>query len=328
MNIKTNPVLLILVAAAILILGALPLGAQVSMQQAPQAGTIIDTFEPGYGEPVGRVVTVTGTAAVVHPGADVQYRIVQDTPLFKGDTVKTFPDSRVELGFADASRISVGASTVLTIDEALYDVKVTERSAFMTLASGKLRCWVKKLVAFRRSEVRVKTSTSIAGVRGSDFVVWETPEFSEITALDKTSLEVIHLAAPEAGPVILTDFTRVKIESGQNRPVPTGVDPEEISRIMQELPFSDRIPLGMPVAGLSAGGDTLFLAETIRIPEILLVPPGQAAGPWVTNSALVPGPWSQQAGTVSGKADLFSQILHQAVLADEHWAGIRFPDPP
>jgi hypothetical protein len=81
------------------------------------------------------------------------------------------------------------------------------------MSTGKARFWVKKLTDFQRSVFKVKTPTAVCGVRGSDFVAIVTADRTELTALEKTFLEVLSLASPEGEPLTITDFERAIVET-------------------------------------------------------------------------------------------------------------------
>jgi hypothetical protein len=201
----------------------------------PQGLIIEDIFTPGYGSPVGRVLVVQGNVVIMHKDMLRGYRAKKDLPLFKSDIIVTQEKGRIRFEMNDGSILTMGSSTKLVIDRSVYDAKKKSRSSFFRLALGKARIWAKKLVDLRYSKFKVRTPTAVVGVRGSDFIVKATAKLTEVTALEKTVLEVVSLAFPEAKPMVATDFERTVIEEGA---LPTDVEivtPEEIEEMKKEF---------------------------------------------------------------------------------------------
>jgi hypothetical protein len=103
------------------------------------------------------------------------------------------------------------------------------------MALGRGRFLVRKLFDLNRSRFSVKTPTAVVGVRGSDFIIRTTPKVTEVTALEKTRLEVMSLAAPEVKPMLVTDFERTTVEIGAPPSNVETVAPEEIEQIKSEF---------------------------------------------------------------------------------------------
>ena len=201
----------------------------------PQGLIIEDIFKPGYGSPVGRVLLVQGNVVIMHKDMLRGYRAKKDLPLFKRDVIVTQEKGRIRFEMNDGSILTMGSSTKLVIDRSVYDAKKKSRSSFFRLALGKARFWAKKLVDLRYSKFKVRTPTAVVGVRGSDFIVKATATLTEVTALEKTVLEVVSLAFPEAKPMEVKDFERTLIEEGA---LPTDVEivtPEKIEEIKKEF---------------------------------------------------------------------------------------------
>jgi hypothetical protein len=284
---------------------------------------VVTSFKPGMGRPVGKVVTVSGRVRVVHKKGTVCYLAEKDTPLFKGDTLATMAQGRVELIFTDASRISIAPETTLVINELIFDNSAGQRSSFFSLPRGKARFWVKKLLEFRRSAFRVKTRTSIAGVRGSDFIVLADPGFTEVIALDRTTLAITRLANPESAPVILTDFMRVRETPGTPISKPERVSPGILRDHKAKLPFKATPPMGDPpfISGSNAGK-----GEGELIPEKTLVPPESDLYS-EDKTALDLLMFGHNAPFDNEQQQIF-QIMNEFYLTHEIWHLPDFPAPP
>ncbi len=288
--------------------------------------TMEKSYEAGLGKPVGKIIAIQGKAALFHEGQKRAFWMINEMPLFKGDTVITLEDASLEIGLIDASRLSVGSKTRLVVNEMLYSQTAAERSGFLTVTQGKARFWIKKLIRFRRSEFRVKTTTSIAGVRGSDFITWVKPEFTEFVTFEKTVLEVLKLSDPEADPVILTDFQRVRDRMGKLISQPKSMDQDIINSLRRDLPFIKSLSLGSPItvklpAGHEGAGDNAGL-----IPEDKLVAPDLEGSPVM--------PFDKQAMEMERREKLKSmtrqgiQTRYEDILDDKQWDLVDFPAPP
>jgi hypothetical protein len=123
----------------------------------------------------------------------------------------------------------------MVINKSVYDPKKKSRLSFLKMALGRGRFLVRKLFDLKRSRFSVKTPTAVVGVRGSDFIIRVTPQVTEVTALEKTRLEVVSLAAPEVKPMLVTDFERTTVEIGAPPSDVETVAPEEIEQIKSEF---------------------------------------------------------------------------------------------
>jgi len=84
-----------------------------------------------------------------------------------GDRIKTGTDGRALLVLKDKSRLMLGNETEIEVSEFLLTKK--KRSAVYSVSTGKVRAVVAKFSG--RSDIKVKTQTGVAGVKGTDFIV-------------------------------------------------------------------------------------------------------------------------------------------------------------
>ena len=206
-----------------------------SDKMLPEGLIMKNIYKPGIGSPVGKVVLVQGKAVIIHSNILSGYFAKKDFLLFKGDTIITLPKGRIRFKLNDGSILTQASNTRLVISRSIYDSTKKSRSSFFNMTLGKTRFWVTKMFGFKYSEFRVKTQTAIAGVRGSDFIVRATPNLTEVTALENTSMEVVSLAAPEVMPTLLADFERTMVEEGALPSEAEMVLPEEIEEIKKEF---------------------------------------------------------------------------------------------
>lgn len=283
----------------------------------PAGLKMADVYAPGIGESIGKIVLVQGDGVVMHADMAAGYRAVRELPLYKGDTIVTRPNGRIQLELTDESVLTVGFGTRMVLDESVYDRRKKSRFSFIRMTIGRVRFFVRKLVDLRRSDFRVKTSSAVIGVRGSDFVVakLEPQAPTEVTAFENTQVEVFGLADPGRPPVLITDLEKTVIEEGGFPTDPVKVPPLEIENLKQdfvitpEAPEKDATPglEGKPKPagpkGLAGGLEALAqLGDMILIPENMLVNPEEID--------VLPD--------IAGMADYYPDIVE--------WVKVNYPD--
>lgn len=240
MRVSKGKLIFTLCAISILLFigGAFSYTSSSSESMLPEGLIIEDIFKPGHGSPVGTVLLVQGKVVIMHKNMVRGYWAKKDLPLFKGDTIITREKGRIRFELIDGSIMTLSSRTKLVINRSVYDRVKKSRFSFLKMTLGKARFWTKKLLDLKYSEFKVKTHTLVVGVRGSDFIIRATPKLTEVTALEKTELEVVSLAFPEAKPMIVTDFERTIVEEGA---LPTEAEmlaPEEIEQMKEEFKVS------------------------------------------------------------------------------------------
>jgi hypothetical protein len=216
----------------------------------PKNLTISKKFSPGYGAPVGKMILTQGKVFVVHQRIASGFHAKRGIPLYKGDTIFTEKRARARFKLNDGSIMTLSSLTKLTINKSIYRPQKKSRSSFLSLALGKARFLVTKMFKFRKSAFKVKSGTFVAGVRGSDFIITQTAEKTVVTALEKTTLEVMHMNAPEQKPILLSPFQRTSGVLGGRLQRPQNLPPQEI----EILKKSFSLP-GDPGSS-SSGGDS------------------------------------------------------------------------
>ncbi len=186
---------------------------------------------------MGKIIQVAGTVVLIHKDGEKGYRAAEGLNLFEDDTVVTLADSHAALKLADGSFITLSSETNLLLSKSVYSPEKNVRSTFVEMILGKTRFVVQSLVKSRRSEFKVKTMTSVAGVRGSDFIIYATESATEITALVDTEIEVLSLAALGAVPLVLTDFQQTRVLQGLPPEAARKLSADEIDRLMREFRF-------------------------------------------------------------------------------------------
>lgn len=138
---------------------------------------------PAAAEPVGTVVALSGQAervrggqpAPLRPGADVE----------AGDELRTGPDGRLRVRFADSSMAVLGAASRMTVTTPARSLQQAAggqgASLLLDLGAGILRAVVDSVVPEARFEVG--TRTAVASVRGTEWIVEITPQGTGVVTL-------------------------------------------------------------------------------------------------------------------------------------------------
>ena len=215
----------------------------------PDGVAMQDGFEPGIGKAVGQVSQVSGQVALIHKDSLKGYRARAGIDLFENDAVITLADGHVAFHLADGSFVTLSPESRMVIAKSVYAPEKTTRTMFINMIKGKSRFVVKSFVEARRSEFKIKTATSVAGVRGSDFIIAADESATEITTLADTELEVLSLAALDAAPVVLRDFEQVTVPLGMPPGAVRKIQIDEVDRLMREFKFQPAPGDHEPVTG-------------------------------------------------------------------------------
>lgn len=119
---------------------------------------------------IGRIKNATqGSVSVIRDG-----RTLSAKPGFKleeGDTVATKAGQRVGITFIDDTRMAVGPSSRITLDEYKYDRARQTGRSLTSVNRGSLGVDSGNITRNGKDKMRVRTPTSTLGVRGTTFVV-------------------------------------------------------------------------------------------------------------------------------------------------------------
>jgi hypothetical protein len=118
---------------------------------------------------IGRIKSNVGTAAIQRAG-----RSVPASPglqLELGDVLVTGRDGRMGIAFVDDTRIAVGPNSQIALTTFQYD-RTRQTGSFVTSVNrGTLGVVSGRIAKSGKDAMRVRTPTSMLGVRGTRFVV-------------------------------------------------------------------------------------------------------------------------------------------------------------
>jgi hypothetical protein len=124
--------------------------------------------QPAWAD-IGRVKRTIGTA-LVQRGA-TKIAASPGFQLQKGDTLVTGKDGRMALTFIDNTRFALGPNSRVSVNEYLFNRR-TQRGQFITQVNrGSLAVVSGQIAKSDRDAMKVRTPTSLLGVRGTRFVI-------------------------------------------------------------------------------------------------------------------------------------------------------------
>ena len=140
---------------------------------------------------IGRIAHAYGSAWVQR--GTVREQVEKGQVVFRNDSIVTGSRGRVKIIMGDGSKVYIGANSRVSLRK--YSLRGSSLfSASIHMLWGKARFFVNKLT-LRNSSFRVRTSTAVLGVRGTEFVVIvpPTPEllnnaFGDLSLEDVPSL--------------------------------------------------------------------------------------------------------------------------------------------
>lgn len=122
---------------------------------------------------IGRVKRITGVATVQRGTAKLT-----PAPGFQlepGDMLVTGKDGQMSLSFIDDTRFSVGPNSRVSVDQFEYN-RTTQSGTFVTRVNrGSLAVVSGQIAKSKQDAMKVRTPTSLLGVRGTRFIV-EVPK--------------------------------------------------------------------------------------------------------------------------------------------------------
>ncbi|MCP4692039.1 MAG: FecR domain-containing protein [Desulfobacterales bacterium] len=288
-----------LLLATLFVVTAFFVNAAASETLPPEGMTVADVYAPGEGPAVGRIASVRGEVVIMHAERrTVGYMARKGLPLYEGDALATRKKSRVSVRLNDDSFISLAADTTLVVDKSVYKPAQKERSVLTRMIMGMARFVVRKLANSKRSEFEVRTKTSIAGVRGSDFIVKASDIVTEIITMKDTRLAVSSHAYPDR-VTMLSDFQRTTVAAGALPKDPVGVRQGEIDRLKEIFP--DQSPAGSRSGASKPKGK-------IADGQVVHKPGGQGMRDLGKGGASTPASTGSQGSGISGS------VVNQATL--------------
>ena len=129
---------------------------------------LVSAAQPATAE-IGRIKSMVGEV-VIQRGA-TRIAAKPGFQLDQGDIVSTGKTGRVGIAFLDNTRMALGPSSRITVSEFAYDRSRQTGSFVTSVERGSLGVVSGNIAKSKRDAMRVRTPTSMLGVRGTRFVV-------------------------------------------------------------------------------------------------------------------------------------------------------------
>lgn len=91
--------------------------------------------------------------------------------VFPGDTIETKEEARAKVVMLDKNVINISPNSKFEFQKYEYDPDQNKKGALLNVIYGKIRMTVNQKYDDEKNKFQVKTKTSVAGVRGTDFLV-------------------------------------------------------------------------------------------------------------------------------------------------------------
>jgi len=170
---------------------------------------------------IGTVLVVDGTAEARAANATAWEPLQFRAALFLNDTVRTAADSKVKVLLRDDTIMTLAERSEMQFTEFLLTPQ--QRRTVVSLALGKLRVVTTRIFG-AGSATEVRTANTVAGVRGTTFIViFVPPDETTVIALDGV-VTVRNPNLPQIEPVPANFRTRVtgNTAPGRATAVPPG----------------------------------------------------------------------------------------------------------
>lgn len=237
---NTKAAVILLSAMAIMMVAAsLPVDqAHAEARPIIRESAAATDYLPGPGTPIATVRNVYGKVFIMHEDMGTAYIAQENLALYAGDTLTTKQNGRITFVMKDDSVLTLAPNTTMVLNEAVFDPAAQRRTSLVDLIAGKARFFVKKFSDFQHSTFNVRTKTSIAAVRGSEFIIEQIGDKTVITTMGQTVLEVTNLSDPLAAPITVSSFQQLIVALGQMPGTPFNISEEELKSILDEMGIS------------------------------------------------------------------------------------------
>lgn len=118
---------------------------------------------------IGRIKSMVGEVSIQRGATRIA--AAPGVQLDQGDVVLTGKTGRVGIAFLDNTRMALGPNGRITLSEFAYDRSRQTGSFVTSVDRGSLGVVSGNIAKSRRDAMRVRTPTSMLGVRGTRFVV-------------------------------------------------------------------------------------------------------------------------------------------------------------
>lgn len=117
-------------------------------------------------------VTLSEGETMLIRGVSFSTPVRRDVPIRSGDRIRTGPDGRVQLRFADGAQMSILGGSEFRVDSYVFDQD--RQRSFFGLIKGSVRVISGRIGKRDPQDWRLTTPTATIGIRGTEFTVDQT----------------------------------------------------------------------------------------------------------------------------------------------------------
>jgi hypothetical protein len=138
-----------------------------------RAQSATPAVQAGTSKPIGKVVTVIGSATIEHVNAVVVQANVASQPeqtkvgdpVYLGDVVQTAADGRISITFTDGTAFNLSSNARMALNDFVYDPNGTSNSTFFSLTKGTFTFVAGKVA--KTGDMKIDTPIATVGIRGT-----------------------------------------------------------------------------------------------------------------------------------------------------------------
>lgn len=170
---------------------------------------------------IGHVAFVKGAASIQHVSSGAAAAKF-GADIFQMDTVST-QDGEIKILFVDKTMLILGADSKVLITEHVYNPKSGVRKSLFSIVKGTVRAIVDQAGKLRENDVRLQTTTAVAGIRGTDAGVRAIGQSVRMVCFDG-AFEAFAKSNPEGKVMVRTgEWTDISGPT-PTRPAPVTAD--------------------------------------------------------------------------------------------------------
>lgn len=175
---------------------------------------------------VGKVTALKGAAKILQNTGERSAKLGSD--LFVHDQIHTGDNTKMQVIFDDETIVTIGQKSQFAIDD--YIAEGVDSTAKMSLFKGAMRTITGKIGKANPQKFQVSTKTATIGIRGTNFIVFVTPEGETMVACTYGAI----IARVDGNSVDVQSGFMVRINPDGTMGTPTAFSATELRQMLDE----------------------------------------------------------------------------------------------